>query len=157
MLNLEQVQTSHGFLPEVKFCANNIKLIIIRPEIIERDKLILKSVGMNESAVDQFFNSSPYAMKKQMKSNAASMKEIFKEIGPALFKQGIMRIEIDHKSISRETNDSEKHGYGIIAVLSVDNTHERYMMAFVATDRTDTEMNETLLENCLKVLKIRFE
>jgi hypothetical protein len=30
-------------------------------------------------------------------------------------------------------------------------------MAFVATDRTDTEMNETLLENCLKVLKIRFE
>jgi hypothetical protein len=72
VLNLEQVQTSHGFLPEVKFCANNIKLIIIRPEIIERDKLILKSVGMNESAVDQFFNSSPYAMKEQPREFAFS-------------------------------------------------------------------------------------
>jgi len=116
----------------------------------------MKSVGMNEAAVDQFFNSSPYAMKEQMKSNAASMKEIFKEVGPVLFKQGFMRIEIDHKSISKETNDPEKHGYGVIAVLSADDTHERYMMAFVPTDRTDTVMNETLLKSCLKVSFVNF-
>jgi hypothetical protein len=118
---------------------------------MERDKLIMRSAGINETVIDQFLNSSPYKMKEQMKSNAAKMKEIFKEIGPVLFKEGFLRIEIDHKSINKETNDPEKHGYGIVAVLTADDIHERYMMAFIPTDRTDTLMNETLLEDCLKV------
>ena len=111
----------------------------------------MKSVGINETAVDQFLNSSPYSMKQQMKSNSKSMKEIFKDVGPILFQQGLIHLEIDHKSISKETNDPEKHGFGVIAVLNDNDIQERYMMAFVPTDRTDTETNERLLVNILKV------
>ena len=57
-------------------------------------------------------------MKEQMKSNSKSMKEIFKDVGPILIQRGFIRLEIDHKSISKETNDPEKHGFGVMVVGS---------------------------------------
>jgi hypothetical protein len=111
----------------------------------------MKSVGVNENTVDQFLSSSPYLMKEQMKSNAESMKAIFAEVSPTLFKEGLMRCEIDHKSISKETADCEKHGFGIVAVLQTAEIHERYMMAFIPTDKTTTDANEVLLSKCFQV------
>lgn len=111
----------------------------------------MRSVGVNDAVVEQLLSSSPYLMKQKMKSNAEEMKGIFKEVGPELFDEGYMWIEIDHKSIIKETNDPEKHGFGVIAVLCWGDYYERYMMAFIATDKTDTETNEKLLESCLEV------
>jgi hypothetical protein len=111
----------------------------------------MKSVGVNENTTEQFLSSSPYLMKQQMMTNAANMKAIFAEIGPFLFKEGLMRCEIDHKSITKETADSEKHGFGVVAVLQTEEIHERYMMAFIATDKTNTDTNEELLSKCFEV------
>ena len=41
-----------------------------REEIKDRDKLLLRSVGVSEDANDQFLSSSPHLMKEKMKSNA---------------------------------------------------------------------------------------
>lgn len=90
-------------------------------------------------------------MKKQMIDNAEEMKKIFRELAPDLVEDGTIHLEIDHKSISKETQDQEKHGFGIIAVIHSEEVHERYMMAFKATDKTDTATNVVLLESCLEV------
>ena len=111
----------------------------------------MRSVGVSDEATDQFLSSSPHLMKEKMKSNAANMKVIFAEVGPFFVQEGILRCEIDHKSITKETIDEEKNGFGVIAVLQYDDIHERYMMAFIPTSSTNTETNQALLDNCFKV------
>ncbi|CAG5112310.1 Oidioi.mRNA.OKI2018_I69.chr2.g6537.t1.cds [Oikopleura dioica] len=121
-----------------------------REAIKKRDKAMMRSVGINEEVIDQYMSSSPHMMKEQMKKNNEEMKKIFVEIGPFLVEDGTMHLEIDHKSIKKGTQDEEKHGFGIVAILNYEEIHERYMMSFKATDYTDTATNVILLEQCLK-------
>ncbi|CBY34010.1 unnamed protein product [Oikopleura dioica] len=89
-----------------------------RAAIKKRDKAMMRAVGVNEDVIDQYISSSPHMMKKQMIENAEEMKQIFRELAPDLIEDGTIHLEIDHKSISKETRDQEKHGFGIIAVIN---------------------------------------
>ena len=125
--------------------------VFFREAIKKRDKALMRSGGVNEDVIDQYMSSSPHMMKEQMKKNAEEMKQIFRDVAPYLVHDGTLHLEIDHKSISKETQDQERHGFGIIAVIHSDEIYERYMMAFKPTDKTDTATNVTLLESCLKI------
>jgi len=64
---------------------------------------MMRAVGVNEDVIDQYISSSPHMMKKQMIENAEEMKQIFRELAPDLIEDGTIHLEIDHKSISKET------------------------------------------------------
>ncbi|CBY23348.1 unnamed protein product [Oikopleura dioica] len=82
-----------------------------RAAIKKRDKAMMRAVGVNEDVIDQYISSSPHMTKKQMIENAEEMKQIFRELAPDLIEDGTIHLEIDHKSISKETRDQEKHGF----------------------------------------------
>ncbi|CAG5110421.1 Oidioi.mRNA.OKI2018_I69.chr2.g4829.t1.cds [Oikopleura dioica] len=121
-----------------------------KSEVVERDRHLLASVGVNPDVLRDFGPTSSYGSKQELKKCAENLKKIVSKNVPELCRRGIVTLSGDHKSIQGLTKDGCKNGLSILIHLQRGSLNSNITLDFVGSETTDDETTSRILADVLK-------
>ena len=130
-------QIDHGDVQELKarnaavIAGCNLQLdFFITEEMMERDRFLLESVGVDPNQA-QKFNRGSTAIKEDLFKIGNSNRQLIKSVAPKLAAKSRLTMQVDHQSVIQLTSESSPNALGTALILSAtDEKRYSYLLGF---------------------------
>ena len=124
--------------------------------MLERDQILMSEQGYDKTEVERI-KVTRYELKLMRQNNTKEMISFIASNIQALVKNGVLTIQIDHKSmLGNQTSDFQTHAFCIAALLTIGKRTASYPLCFEPTDSTTSAEFVPILEDVLQVCNFLF-